>query len=533
MQLLQAALTAMKSNSAATSELVSDIQRSKKPSRAELKELARKYLVTPFVGFQFGRKFYNIHEGWCKYECWRRVLKQCQTVSEDAGIALFEEKGTESTCVAEQRLPEDTHLRRTPRNIQELSEVLHNPKMRKYAPFGLDFETTTADMAGELKHRKFPGLLLEAAVVARWLALVELHPVGFAYNSTSKKQLPYTLAGLCSALKEVREERCCRARTMIISTSDDLAKFLIDSQPPPQSQWLHCIVHLCFTDEERHSAHGSDTRPSLQLAAAEIIAEKFFTFVKEHDLFLAVQNLDEYHIATLAFYHAQLTLRKRASRHISRSWQYAQPRKAYVPVDAVSCPEPPHFIALAEGHGVGATHPIISAPRPCQLCGKGFLSFATLKKHCDKEHGGYCQYRTRVFHEAKTRRYALPMRPMEKRRLIGNYHRRITQSVPSEGVFANRIEVERQIVACVVCARTRWIEQAFPCAMWVPYPENGDDENDDGPEQEAHSQSEEETDDEEKEECNISRHSLPKGILRDQQHYYFGPANKVNILLCV
>ena len=320
---------------------------------------------------------------------------------------------------------------------------------------------------------------------------------------------------------------------MVISTSDDLATFLIDSQPPPQNQWLHCIVHLCFTDAERRSAHGSDTNPSLHIAAAKIIAEKFFKFVAEHDLFRALENLDEYHIATLAFYHAQLTLRVRASRHVSRSWQYAQPMKAYVPVDAVHCPEPPHFIALAEGHGVGATHPIISAPRPCQLCGKGFLTRAALIQHCDKEHGGYCQYRTRVFYEAKTRRYALPMRPIEKRRLIGNYHKRITQSVPAEGIFSNKTEVERQIVACVVCARIKWIDQAFPCAMWVPYPEKVAAGNDDGSEQEAHSQSEEGTDDEEKDEWNISRHNLHRGIFHHKQSCYCSPAKKVNNFLCI
>ena len=66
----------------------------------------------------------------------------------------------------------------------------------------------------------------------------------------------------------------------------------------------------------------------------------------------------------------------------------------------------------------------------------------------------------------------MPMRPIEKRRLIGNYHKRITQSVPAEGIFSNKTEVERQIVACVVCARIKWIDEAFPCAMWVPYPEN-------------------------------------------------------------
>ena len=89
------------------------------------------------------------------------------------------------------------------------------------------------------------------------------------------------------------------------------------------------------------------------------------------------------------------------------------------------------------------------------------------------------------------------------------------------------------MVTCVVCARTMWMERAFPCAMWVPYPENGNVSaevshtesksaagNDDGSEQEAHSQSEEGTDDEEKDEWNISRHTLHRGILRDQHHCY-------------
>ncbi len=80
-----------------------------------------------------------------------------------------------------------------------------------------------------------------------------------------------------------------------------------------------------------------------------------------------------------------------------------------MPAAEVNSPEPPHFIALAEGHGLGATEPIISAPRPCLLCGAGFVTRDALRRHCDKEHGGHNQYRTRVFYEAKTRRFALTL----------------------------------------------------------------------------------------------------------------------------
>ena len=124
------------------------------------------------------------------------------------------------------------------------------------------------------------------------------------------------------------------------------------------------------------------------------------------------------------------------------------------------------------------------------------------------------------------RRHAQPLRPIEKRRLIGNFHRCITRCTPAQGLFAMP-EVERAIVACAVCARQRWIGSAFPCAMWRPHPKQASgEESDDG---------EEEDDDSDNDDSNREKveQVLHRNVLRDEHRFYFGPARKVDEVLRV
>jgi hypothetical protein len=122
----------------------------------------------------------------------------------------------------------------------------------------------------------------------------------------------------------------------------------------------------------------------------------------------------------------------------------------------------------------------------------------------------------------------------EKRRITGNFHRCITRCKPAEGLF-DMPEVERQLVACVVCARRRWIDAAFPCAMWQSHPKEGDEDGSGGKEEEVDdgSEGEERKVDSSDGDSNRqkARHVLHSGVLRDERRCYFGPAEKIDKLL--
>ena len=63
-------------------------------------------------------------------------------------------------------------------------------------------------------------------------------------------------------------------------------------------------------------------------------------------------------------------------------------KKRYVPVDAMASPEKPHFttVPLLESAK-------LSTPRMCHLCGAGLRDCSALVSHCDREHGGFNEYR--------------------------------------------------------------------------------------------------------------------------------------------
>ena len=168
-------------------------------------------------------------------------------------------------------------------------------------------------------------------MVARWLALFEAQAFAVEYSAPTKKNgLPYNFADLLDQLAEIRSLRRASGESTRINTSDDLVAFMVEQQPKQhRAQWLYCIMHFCFTDEERqaNSAHFlQDKQPKLQMAAAVVIAEKFFSFVTGCNLESALEDLDPYHLVTLALFHSQLPMRKQQSRPISRGWQHAQQR---------------------------------------------------------------------------------------------------------------------------------------------------------------------------------------------------------------
>ena len=151
-------------------------------------------------------------------------------------------------------------------------------------------------------------------------------------------------------------------------------------------------------------------------------------------------------LRVLALWWAHLRLRKTSSiRRPSLMTALALEKKMYVPVEALTSPEKPYF-ATVPLSGL----PKLSAPRVCQLCGAGFLDLKALVGHCGREHGGFNEYRKRLFWEAD-RCLALGLPNARKRNMVANA---ATAIVYSRQGGEGDLEERRQ-EACVVCARKK------------------------------------------------------------------------------
>ena len=113
----------------------------------------------------------------------------------------------------------------------------------------------------------------------------------------------------------------------------------------------------------------------------------------------------------------------------------------------------------------------MTAPRVCQLCGRGFVNWKALVRHCDKEHGNHNEYRKRVFWEAQ-RLPALPLPTVRKRNTIAN----ATSAILYSRAGGDGEPEERREEACVVCARKGWLEHRHRCYLWKVFPEGDAEE---------------------------------------------------------
>ena len=89
-------------------------------------------------------------------------------------------------------------------------------------------------------------------------------------------------------------------------------------------------------------------------------------------------------------------------------------KQRYVLVEPVKAPERPYFATLPL---LGL--PKISAPRECQLCDAHFRDRTNLVQHCQRQHGGFNEYRKRIFWEAE-RYHAQGLPGAQKRHMVAN-----------------------------------------------------------------------------------------------------------------
>ena len=112
---------------------------------------------------------------------------------------------------------------------------------------------------------------------------------------------------------------------------------------------------------------------------------------------------------------------------------------------------------------------LVSPPVVCQLCHLGFRSVETLHRHACEKHGGWSEYRKRLFYLAKENGLK-EMQPWVKRNILQSFSFFQQHSVPgkpndwTEDTYTKA--VPRREVACAVCAVKDWLEHRFSCYLF-------------------------------------------------------------------
>ena len=144
--------------------------------------------------------------------------------------------------------------------------------------------------------------------------------------------------------------------------------------------------------------------------------------------------------------------------------QFAK-KPTYVPAAEVYDGEKVHFVEEASKP---FAPPIITPPRVCQLCGRGFLNNRALGKHHKTAHVSTAEVRKRTFWEAE-QLDALALPATVKRNYLGNGDREFRCSRPGGD---GELE-QREDVACVVCACKDWSEHRSYVYIWQQYVPDG------------------------------------------------------------
>ena len=155
-------------------------------------------------------------------------------------------------------------------------------------------------------------------------------------------------------------------------------------------------------------------------------------------------------------------------------------------------------------------------------CDDGLVTTRDLWKHAAAQHHSWSEYRKRHISEVQQCK-TVPLQPIEKRRLAGNFYQDLLYSQPARNTLRPSECTMRQIVACATCAIKDWIGGFYPCFVWTEAPPDAaanatehDNEDD---------QAEDENDAEEE---HVSHKRAYGPQVRDEEGFCdFGPADKI------
>ena len=214
-------------------------------------------------------------------------------------------------------------------------------------------------------------------------------------------------------------------------------------------------------------------------AAAETISTNFFDSALKHNLADTMASMSSQQILVIAVSHSHLQRKPPKRIFISEHLDLIQKKTGVYT-------SKPHFITsrlpLCSG-GMRSgwyrewrccrahiyTICSVASSGNMSIAWDGFLSPQGLWRHAAAAHHSWAEYRKRLIFEVQAR-HSVPLQPLEKRRLAGNFMQDLLHSYPSRNTLRPGECTMRQIVACAVCAYKDWIDDFYPCYLWKETP---------------------------------------------------------------
>ena len=440
-----------------------------------------------------------------------------------------------------ERLDAISEAPETPKTLSLFASSLQKKKLAQYLPFGTDFEDLDAYNCTQ----------------CRLLFFAEMHAYNeHQYGTFTKprnENLLYTYRELQDCIMQHRQTYSDRKG---METADEVASMLCSFAS--DAVVTHHLLHFALPKQHRVDAYQAECtdvaceevskqsrrlRPvdrelytvRLSPKAAKAMANRFCKFVRTHNLSHQLNDMPAGQILALVILHSRLTWQKGKPVQLRERDYLWIPKPPYIPSAKIVSPDVPHFLDRIQASATQRMLPEMQAPVECCLCGKKWVDMQDLWKHCQCEHHSWAEARKRVIWEAD-KLEALPALPPDKRRLMQNFTQRLAYSKPAAGLFGRNKACMRQRVACAVCARVTWIENAFPCFLFrewtevAPVPETAEEETEDS-NSEANNSDDSEEDGSDTEVPHAARKA--KKLLKDANGYYVMDAHRINELLDV
>ena len=294
--------------------------------------------------------------------------------------------------------------RKTPQTLDAFAESLKDVEYRKSTPFASDFREVCIPSNWDGQH------------VLRRMATIELENASVVARQDVLPLLDGPLVvEVMAQRREMRERRAVESFDMLVDALEGVRKSM-----PDQAAWFQ-------------SAWGVREKTHLQ------------TLVNEFDTFLTIHQLRDLWSTTslgtamvwvgwFAILQFRDQRRPRPEEVVTESRGLLKgPAATYVLSERMDgYVFSAHFKREAQsmaGWGTGGAVPeellpVLTAPRVCELCGDGFLTWCDLGAHVEKAHVNWAEYRKRVFwhaqHEQDDPSHALPLSWVRKRQILGN-----------------------------------------------------------------------------------------------------------------
>ena len=293
---------------------------------------------------------------------------------------------------------------KTPQTLDAFAESLKDVEYRKSTPFSSDFREVCIPSNWDGQH------------VLRRMATMELENASVVARRDEVPLLDGPLVlEVMAQRREMRERRAVESFDTLVDALEGARESM-----PDQAAWFQ-------------SAWGVREKTHLQ------------SLVNEFDTFLTIHQLRDLWSTTslgtamvwvgwFAILQFRDQRRPRAEEVVTESRGLLKgPAATYVLSERMDgYVFPAHFKREAQsmaGWGTGGAVPeellpVLTAPRVCELCGDGFLTWCDLGAHVEKAHVNWAEYRKRVFwhaqHEQDDPSHALPLSWVRKRQILGN-----------------------------------------------------------------------------------------------------------------